>query len=67
MDYIEMYGEEDFTEMGGGVKFLLALVRNRGQKIVNIIKRGWFFRFRRVCLQYLKVNQLLKANLLFVV
>ena len=39
MDFIKIYYEEYFTEMGGGDKIILVLVRDRRQYLRKIIKK----------------------------
>ena len=43
MDYIKIYCEDDFTEMRIEDKIILALVRDRGQYFVNLVKKVGFF------------------------
>ena len=43
MDTINLYCEEDFPEIEGGDKIILAMVSDLAQALVNITENGCFF------------------------
>ena len=57
MDTINLYCEEDFPEIEGGDKIILAMVSDLAQALVNITENGcFFFRYTMMFLQYLKFH-----------